>query len=309
MNNIKYLRIITNESCNLKCFFCHKEGIQNGGSTISFDDLTRMIDILVASGIKKIKLMGGEPTLYVRIEDLIIYIKRKYPCIDLSLISNGIATQNKYASIINSGIDRINISLHGFEPQLFRSITKCNPDLIKQTIENILYIKNLGKLGKVNYVILKNNNEEEFIKVLNFIHDNDLILDVLNFLGEKEEDIYKYFYSFEEIIQIINSSQTIIDEKDYINKNSLPSKRLSLLGGGTINLKVNQLSDQEYMKSCKSCTKKDYCKEGISAIRLTTKGILKPCLLRDDNVFDLLSILGNSNEECISLIKTYFEEL
>lgn len=310
MNNIKYLRIITNESCNLNCFFCHKEGVsEKETGLISFTNMKKIIDILVMAGIQKIKLMGGEPTLYPYIDDLILYIRNNYPLIDISMISNGIASQRKYESIINSGIKRINISLHGFDSQKFQETTNCNPKLIEKTVNNILFLKKLGILGKVNYVILKNNNEDEFFKVLDFVHENDIVLDVLNYLSEEEDNIHKYYYSFEEIIQLIEKRYTIIKSNDYVNINSLPSRRLYLLGGGIINLKVHQLAEQGYMKSCEHCTKKKFCKEGIAAIRLTTKGLLKPCLFREDNTYDIISLIEKPKDECVTIIKKYFDIL
>lgn len=310
MNNIKYLRIITNESCNLKCFFCHKEGVkEKETASISPTIMKKMIDILVMAGIRKIKLMGGEPTLYPNIEEIIVYIRNTYPSIDVSMISNGIADQKKYESIIDSGIKRINISLHGFDPQKFQETTKCHPKLIDRTVENILFLKSKGILGKVNYVILKNTNEDEFFKVLDFVHENDIVLDVLNYLSEEEENIFNFYYSFEEIIKLIEKRYPIVKSNDYVNSNSLPSRRLFLLGGGIVNLKVYQLSQQGYMNSCKNCTKKKYCKEGIAAIRLTAKGDLKPCLFREDNTYDLISLIEKPMEECVSIVKTYFDEL
>ena len=77
MSKIEYLRVIVNSSCNLSCFFCHKEGTDcaKKGTEIDSDLLFNMIELLISKGIKKIKFLGGEPTLCKKLPDLIKQIK------------------------------------------------------------------------------------------------------------------------------------------------------------------------------------------------------------------------------------------
>ena len=86
--------------------------------------------------------------------------------------------------------------------------------------------------------------------------------------------------------------------------------RISLVGGGTINMKVNKLNQCHFLKGCEHCGKKEFCNEGIAAIRLTNSGIIKPCLFRDDNCFDLIEYMRhNTLERIVAAVQGYLTAL
>ena len=89
MHNVRYLRVIVTEQCNLNCFFCHREGIKNVATTLTSEELTACIDVLIHCGIMKIKFLGGEPTLRHGLDSLIRHIKTRNPLIDVSMITIG----------------------------------------------------------------------------------------------------------------------------------------------------------------------------------------------------------------------------
>lgn len=311
MQKIQYVRVVLTDRCNLKCFFCHKEGIdESKNSFIKDDELIKCLQVLCDSGVRKIKFMGGEPTLYPRLGEVIAWLKEKDKDLDISMISNGIASQEVFDEYIQAGIDRINISMHGFDESVFYNVTRGNVNQLLQSINSIKYLKACGKLGKVNYVLLKGKNEEEFEKVLAFANEEDIVLDVLNYLGSNEDEIEQYRYSFDEIASLINRNYCIKNSIIHSNPYSLDSQRLVFQGGGTINLKVNQLNKSSFLNACKCCTKKDYCIEGISALRFTTEGIIKPCLFRNDLTYDLISdINSRPMSEVVANVQKYFEKL
>lgn len=311
MHKIEYLRVILTEKCNLKCFFCHKEGIDKyKESSIKYDELKQCLQLLCDSGIRKIKFMGGEPTLYPELQKIIAWLREDKKNLDLSIISNGIVERKIFEEYIASGIDRINISMHGFDEKVFSSVTRGSVNQLLQSLDNIKYLKSCGKLGKVNYVLLKGINEDEFYKVLEFINKESLVLDVLNYLGTKEDEIEKYRYSFEEIVLLINKKYRISHSIKYTNPYSLDSQRLILQEGGIINLKVNPLSEADFLKACRTCSQKKLCIEGISAIRLTSDGVIKPCLFRDDLTYDLLSSLKTKTmDKVLENVQEYFDKL
>lgn len=299
MHNIKYLRVVLTDRCNLKCFFCHKEGceIENNKMELSYENLYKLIFMFIKCGIKKIKLMGGEPTLYECIIDLIKEVKKYDSSTDLSIITNGTAPSIIYEKMVNAGIDRINISLHGYDLELFKKITKGTEKQFDTLFKNIDYLNEINILGKINYVLLKDTNEEEFQRVLEYIHKNNYTLDVLNYLSDNPENIKKYYYSYFDIKKIIQSKYSFEMESTYKNPNSIDSHRIYLYGGGIINLKINELRDYDFLNHCEKCYKKEMCKEGIAAIRLTNSGIIKPCLFRDDLDYDLLKDFENYGAE------------
>lgn len=312
MHNIRYLRVILTESCNLKCFFCHKEGnlSNQNNSKINAKRLDKYIDVLIKCGIKKIKFMGGEPTLYADLPVVIKNIKEHNHDIDVSLVTNGIVDTDLLMKYIDAGIDRINVSLHGFRTEEFCRVTNGKEWQLEKTFEAIDFLNEHKMLGKINYVLLKGENEEEFFDVLSYVNKKNIVVDVLNYLGEDEDDLEKYYYDFEEIIEIINRKYSVAFSEKYENLHSLESLRLYLTEGGTVNLKINPLNEQSFLRACKACKKKKYCKEGIMAIRLTNNGMIKPCLIRDDLLFDMKKIDSiKSIADQVGVVSHYLEKL
>ena len=311
MNKIEYLRVILTERCNLSCFFCHREGeYEIVKQENKQEDLLQMIRLCIENGTKKLKFLGGEPTLVQWLPDIIRAIRSEFKNIDISVVSNGITQESVIMRLINSGIDRVNISLHGFDNRLFHEITHGTDGQLDLLFSSISLLQEHGKLGKLNYVILKGVNEQEFFDVINFANEHKLVLDVLNYIGTDVDEVARLRYSFEEIIDIISSKYVIKEKCKYINPYSLSSTRLFLEAGGIVNLKTTELNSTDCFYSCSICKIKEFCTEGIKAIRLTPNGKLRPCVFRDDNCFDFLWSLKNKGKvETNNMLRKYLEQL
>jgi molybdenum cofactor biosynthesis enzyme MoaA len=69
-----YLRISLTERCNLRCFYCMpEEGIDLSPKShiLSDDEVIRLASLFVKSGVKKIRLTGGEPTIRKNIVNIV----------------------------------------------------------------------------------------------------------------------------------------------------------------------------------------------------------------------------------------------
>ena len=203
MHNIHYLRVIVTSNCNLKCFFCHHEGLNTVKPTLNLSQLMECIDILLRCGIMKVKFIGGEPTTCAGLDKLIRKIKNRNEKIDVSLITNGIVSRKTLDALIDSCIDRINVSLHGFDFDLFKSVTGGTEQQFKNVFETIEYLSDKKILGKINYVLLKGINEEEFFEVIKYIHRNNYVLDILNYLDYDITNLKRYHYDFSTIEAMI----------------------------------------------------------------------------------------------------------
>ena len=75
--NIDYLRVSLTSNCNLRCQYCMPEQkIKQTEEMLSQKNLIHLVELISSTGIKKIRLTGGEPLLYPNIEDLIISLKQ-----------------------------------------------------------------------------------------------------------------------------------------------------------------------------------------------------------------------------------------
>ena len=156
-----------------------------------------------------------------------------------------------------------------------------------------------NKLTKINYVYLKSKDKSELHDIIEWCGKKRLVIDMLNLLTDSDSDpaIADDFETMENIEKYIKKMYAVKNEYIHHNRNSLPSRRLLLANGCTINLKINQLNTINVFGCCSSCTEKEYCIEGIAAIRVTQDGNIQPCLLRTDNCL----ALNDVQEDMISV--------
>ena len=272
----------------MACRFCHREGTSFDGADIDAKFLLDVVGRMYELGFRKFKLMGGEPMLYPQIGYVVSELRRLIGDSDLSMISNGSAASAQYEELFVLGMDRLNISVHGWGAEFFSMNTKCPAEMGNKIRQTIIELAEKRRIGKLNYVVKRGGNEEDFISLLNFARERDLVVDALNLLeltgGEIGDGIR---YSMSEIQSLICSRFEVLEAIEIQHKYGFPSKRLRLVGGGEVNLKVSQLNQAMVFNACSDCRKWKYCVEGIKALRLMPSGVLQPCLMREDNVLDL----------------------
>lgn len=99
--------------CNLKCAMCLLAEHRAGGAELTLDELKALVDDLAASFRFKafIHLTGGEPLLRHDVLDLLVHIKsRGFSC---SLTTNGLLLEQHAEALVQSGLDRLQVSLDG----------------------------------------------------------------------------------------------------------------------------------------------------------------------------------------------------
>src|SRR3972149_9920474 len=151
----QYLRIILTNRCNLNCHYCHKEGMSHkNGDELTSKEIIAYSNFFYDIGIRKFKLMGGEPTLRDDLAEIIRGLRKYAVNSDISLITNGFSIETLAPKYLEAGLNRINISIHDWIK------TK------KQLQDSILWLKERKALTKINFVIQKGINEKETIDLI-----------------------------------------------------------------------------------------------------------------------------------------------
>lgn len=287
----RYFRISVTNNCNLKCYFCHKEGQINSDNDnyLSADDFIWAAGIAVDLGFTKFKITGGEPTLRNDLPQIVKGIKDN-GAEDISLITNGIRLSEVSSKLHNAGLDRLNVSIYSFDADTFER--NCNGKV--KNLDNVINgIDNAIKIGfkdiKLNFILNNNNRISDFSKILEFAKSRNLrvlLLPLLNY-NLKSDDIV---YSFDELYEFVKSFG--IKKEEIITDNEGFRQRLILTEtGAKILLRLDYLSDLNIFKACATCQYKDECLEGIFPLRMSSKGTLLPCLAKGIPEIDVRSVI------------------
>lgn len=122
-----YLRISLTERCNLRCHYCMPaEGVELTPSPqlLSQDEIVRLANLFVSSGVNKIRLTGGEPTVRKDIEEICSRLSNLSGLKTLAMTTNGITLANKLPRLKECGLNLLNISLDTLVTPKFEFMTR-----------------------------------------------------------------------------------------------------------------------------------------------------------------------------------------
>lgn len=160
---ISYLRISLTEKCNLACGYCYGDSQRSGDSRtrLSDDELIKLIKAFSYLGIDKIRFTGGEPLLRKGIAGLIRKTSAIEPVKIIGLTTNGTLLSPKLDSLINAGLNRLNVSLDSLDKETYLKIT--GRDCFNAVLDSINLAEQHTVFNhiKINVVMMRGINDGE----------------------------------------------------------------------------------------------------------------------------------------------------
>ena len=288
------VRISLNPStfCNFNCIFCRSEGIfEEPKDTMRADEIQRITKVLLRFGVGVVKLTGGEPMLRRDIVDVVQKLG-ELPLRELSMTTNGTRLVELADELKEKGLDRVNISLHSLREERFKFIT--GVARLDYTLRAIRRAVEVGLTPvKINVVVMKGVNEDEV----------DDIIDFASSLGGGE----KAKVQFIELVAEGSADPSFY--RDFHMDLSAIEERFKRIA---VEEKVRQLHLRHqyllpngvWVEVVKPMHNSAFCMAD-NRIRITYNGQFKPCLLREDNHIDFLSVMrsGADDETLAELFK------
>ena len=186
---ISYLRVSVTDRCDLRCFYCMSEDMTflPKADLLTLEELDRLCSAFIAKGVRKLRLTGGEPLVRRNVMSLVRSLSRHLgtgALDELTLTTNG-SQLAKYAKEIKSyGVQRINVSLDTLDAEKFRAITRWGS--LDQVLAGIDAAQDAGLKIKINAVALKDVNDDEFPRLIEWAHGRGMDLTLIEVmpLGE-----------------------------------------------------------------------------------------------------------------------------
>ncbi|XXG48677.1 hypothetical protein AAC387_Pa02g3059 [Persea americana] len=179
-----YLRISLTERCNLRCHYCMPaEGVELTPSShlLSQDEIIRLANLFVTSGVDKIRLTGGEPTIRKDIEDICFQLSNLTGLKTLAMTTNGIVLAKKLPKLKECGLSSINISLDTLVPAKFEFMTRRKGH--ERVMESINVAVELGyNPVKVNCVVMRGLNDDEICDFVELTRDRPINIRFIEFM-------------------------------------------------------------------------------------------------------------------------------
>ncbi len=287
---INYVRISVTDRCNLRCRYCVDGDFPFIPHTevLSYEEIIRFVRICASIGFKKVRLTGGEPLARKGLPYLLGELNRIDGIEDISLTTNGVFLGNMVQELKEAGLRRVNISLDTMKKDRFAWITGVDAfDEVIRSIKKATY----GGLRpiKINTVIIKDFNDDEILDFVSIAKKWDHEVRFIEFMPFGDSSLWKSN-------EIITSGQ--IEEAIRREFELFPSKR-----SGKGPAKVFDIAGGSGRVGFISPVSSHICAE-CNRIRLTSNGMIRPCLFSDVE-YDVKSLIrsGKSDEEIREFIR------
>ncbi|MEW6160288.1 MAG: GTP 3',8-cyclase MoaA [Verrucomicrobiota bacterium] len=201
------LRVSVTDRCNFRCLYCLPETEEAANfyrtkfdaarnpnpaapialnwkpkaQILTFEEIERVVRVLVAAGIRKVRLTGGEPLLRKGIESLTARISAIPGIEDLAMTTNGFLFPKLAPALKAAGLQRVSFSLDSLDRANFQKMT--GRDGLPGVIEGIRLAKELGMTPvKVNAVMIRGINDHEIEALGEFARANGLSFRFIEFM-------------------------------------------------------------------------------------------------------------------------------
>jgi cyclic pyranopterin phosphate synthase len=248
---------------------------------ITYEEMLHLVGLSVQSGIRKVRLTGGEPLVRKGFTNFLGRLCEIEGLNEITLTTNGVLLKEFAAEIKACGICRINISLDSLKADRFFQIT--GRDYFDRVWEGIQEAERLEfNPVKINVVVMKGINDDEVLDFARLTLEKPYHIRFIEFMpvGSNNGWSPRKFISTEEIYEQIGTLGVLKPVKS--NPLDGPAQRYVLEGGkGEVGF-IGALSNH----FCKKCNR----------LRMTAEGHLRSCLFSDQET-DIKKPLREGKED------------
>jgi cyclic pyranopterin phosphate synthase len=166
---LRSLRLSVTDRCNLRCNYCMPEADYvwlPRQHLLSFEEISRIVDLSLTLGVDKVRLTGGEPLLRRDLPVLIAGLAGKPGLADLALTTNGVLLAAQADALKQAGLHRLTVSLDTLRPETFTQLTRF--DQHAAVLDGIRAAADLFGTLKIDTVVIRGTNDEEIVPLLEF---------------------------------------------------------------------------------------------------------------------------------------------
>ena len=274
---IDYVRLSVTDRCDFRCVYCMAEDMTfvPRAQVLTLEEMGRLARVLVALGVKRIRLTGGEPLVRKDVAHLVRDIGAIAGLRELNLTTNGSRLDRFADELKAGGLDRINISLDSLNPDRFRELSRTGD--LAQVLRGIDAARQAGfQRIKLNSVILRGRNHDEVPALVDFALEKGLDIAFIEEmpLGQiTEHDRGLEFVSSEELRDDLSKRLNLVPLAE---KTGGPSRYWQVPGSDS---RIGFISPHS-QNFCHLCNR----------VRITAEGRMLLCLGHEHSV-DLRAVL------------------
>src|ERR1700730_10765297 len=123
---LRSLRVSVTDRCNLRCNYCIPE--ENyvwlpRQELLTFEEITRLVDVFTSLGVTDVRLTGGEPRLRRDLPQLVRMLAGNPSIRDLALTTNGILFAEQGEALRAAGLHSVALRMDTLRREGFAALT------------------------------------------------------------------------------------------------------------------------------------------------------------------------------------------
>ncbi|MEK6699777.1 MAG: GTP 3',8-cyclase MoaA [Nitrospirota bacterium] len=268
---IDYLRISITDRCNLRCIYCMPPGgirpIEHK-SLLSYEEITRLVEVAARLGVRKVRITGGEPLARKNLPFLIESLGRIAGIEDISLTTNGLLLKQLARTLASAGLNRVNVSLDSLYPERYRRITRGGD--LHDALDGIAEAEKAGLLPvKINVIPMRGINDDEIEEFSLLTRDTALHVRFIEFMPTGSRDLWSRdrYIATDEIRERVSELGALTPVRA---RKSGPARYFRFNGAPGVIGFISAITHH----FCESCNR----------LRLTSDGKLRPCLFSETEI-------------------------
>jgi cyclic pyranopterin phosphate synthase len=183
------LRISVTDRCNFRCVYCMPRAVFGPdhaflprSELLTFEELTRLVRLFVALGVRKVRMTGGEPLVRRELPILVRELAAIPGVEDLTLTTNGVLLPQHAAALKAAGLDRVTISLDADDDETFTRMNDARVP-VASVLRGLDAAESAG-LGpiKLNMVVKRGWNEHAILPMARRFRGTGRILRFIEYM-------------------------------------------------------------------------------------------------------------------------------
>ncbi|KZX16868.1 antilisterial bacteriocin subtilosin biosynthesis protein AlbA [Methanobrevibacter cuticularis] len=157
------------KACNMRCIHCYESASTRQNDELSKNQVINGLDQMAHVGVASVAFSGGEPSIHPNILDFIKHVDDIGMC--AAMATNGYTLSDEYKAekFVNEGLEFIQISLDGINPQTHDSFRMVD-GAWNNAVETIKNFVDLGIFVEVATTVTE-HNLDEIPEMIDFLRD------------------------------------------------------------------------------------------------------------------------------------------
>ncbi len=186
---LRDLRISVTDRCNFRCGYCMPAAVFGEGyrflareELLDFEEITRLVGVIVRLGAIKLRLTGGEPLVRPRLSELVRLLAQFDEVEDFAMTTNAWHLAEHAVALREAGLRRVTVSLDTLDEAIFRQMSG-GRGTVARVLAGIAAADAAG-LGpvKINAVVQRGINDHTLVELARYGREHGHIIRFIEYM-------------------------------------------------------------------------------------------------------------------------------